>query len=194
MDYGTLKERLVELLGRPAMPLAYSLARTSLDRSLRIVAMEKTVTIAAIDGAIALPDDFIEPQAVKGPSGCFYTPIGYEKAARLGTQNTAPHFVLGAGSLDVTPQPADGAEFSVVYFAKLAELSDDTDTNVALQAAPEAFIYSVLAEHARLIRDGGALQFWEGQAGGKIADANKAAVKARFNGGAIEVTAGGTVV
>lgn len=194
MDYGTLKERLVELLGRPAMPLAYSLARTSLDRSLRIVAMEKTVTIPALGGGLELPEDFIEPQAVKDAGGCFHTPIGYEKLAKFTAGNTAPHFVVGADELTIWPTPADATEFTVVYFAKLAELSDDTDTNVALMAAPEAFIYSVLAHHAKLIRDGGALQFWEGQAAGAISDANRAAVRARFNGGSISVSAGGTVV
>ena len=191
MNCGELKERLLEVLGRPAMPLAYTMARTSLDRSLRIVGMEKTATIAAAGGALPLPADFIEPQSLRDSSGCFYTPISHERMAAAGGE---PEFALGNGVLTLSPSPEDGATFELVYFAKLAELSVDTDENAALTHAPEAFVYSVLAHHAKLIRDGGALQFWEGQAAAAISEANMAATKARFNGGTLEVSPRGTVV
>lgn len=194
MNYGELKERLLEVLGRPAMPLAYTMARTSLDRSLRIVEMEKTVTIEVAGGVLPLPADFIEPQSLQDSSGCFYTPISHERMAAVSGKGGEPEFTLGNGHLTLSTSPEDDTAFELVYFAKLAELSDDADESAVLTAAPEAFVYSVLAHHAKLIRDGGALQFWEGQAAGAIAEANMAATKARFNGGSLEVSPRGTVV
>lgn len=194
MNYSELKERLLEILGRPAMPLAYTLANAALDRKLRILEMENTVTITATAGVLPLPADFLEPQSLKDASGCFYTPCSHEVFASLVGRGGPPKFVLGKSDMALTAAPADGAEFSLVYFGKLATLADGGDTNAALTAAPEAFVYSVLAQHAKLIRDGGALQFWQDEAQASIMDANKAAKAARFNGGALTIEAQGTVV
>lgn len=194
MNYGELKERLLEILGRPAMPLAYTLANAALDRRLRIIAMENTATVIAAGGVLPLPADFIEPQSLKDASGCFYTPTSHEAFASLVGRGGPPKFVIGESNLSLTVTPADGAEFSLVYFGKLTTLAAEADTNAALEAAPEAFVYSVLAQHAKLIRDGGALQFWQGEAQAAIMDANKAAKSARFNGGSLTIEPQGTVV
>lgn len=194
MNYGELKERLLETLGRPAMPLAYTLANESLDRRLRIRAMENTATVIAAGGVLPLPDDFIEPKSLKDASGCFYAPTSHEAFASLVGRGGPPKFVLGESDMALTVTPADGAEFSLVYFGKLAVLSADGDTNAALTAAPEAFVYSVLSHHAKLIRDGGALQFWQGEAQAAIMDANKADKSSRFSGGALTIEPQGTVV
>jgi len=192
MNYGELKERLLEILGRPVMPLAQTMARGMLDRELRIIEMEKTAMIAATGGIISLPDDFIEPQSLQDESGCFYTPISPERMAVVSGEGGKPNFALGNGYMVLSTKPVDGSMFKLVYFSKLDQLSESTDESAALTAAPEAFVYSLLLHHAKLIRDAGAVQTWEGEAMRSIAAANMAATKARFNGGTLEVTPPGT--
>lgn len=195
MDYSILKERALELLGRNAVTLAYDLATSQLNDELRIRGMEKTTTIAASDGEITLPDDFLEAQSVKSVTGGFLKPISHERLVELADDGTPTHYVVGNRVLSLNPAPDDGHEVKIVYFAKLAELTDDSDTNAALDGgALEAYVYTTLAHHARLIRDVVALQFWEAEGAKAVAMANKADLAARFNGGTLEVEPVGTVV
>lgn len=193
MDFATLKEKFLELLGRQAVSLAYDMATAELDRTLRIREMEVTATLVVAGGKISLPADFLEPQSVKNVGGCYLNPISHERLTQTATTGTATHYVVGNGHLALNPAPEDGAEIEVVYFSKNTALVDEADTNAALQGAPEAYVFTALTNHARLIRDTAAVQFWELQALKAVADANRAATAARFNGGTLEVTPVGSI-
>lgn len=195
MDYGTLKERALELLGRNAVTLAFDLASSQLNDELRIRAMEVTTTLTSTNGEITLPADFLEAQSVANVTGGFLKPISHERLVELAETGTPTHYVVGNGVLSLNPAPDDGHEIKIVYFAKLAELADDGDTNAALNGgALEAYVYTTLAHHARLIRDTAALQFWEAEGAKAVAMANKADLASRYNGGTLEIEPVGTLV
>lgn len=194
MDFGTLKARALELLGRNAVELAYELATTDLNDTLRIRGMENTVTIASSGGSIALPDDFIEAQRVRNVGGGFLNPISHERIVAQSATGCPTHYVVEADALTLNPAPEDGHEIEVVYFAKLAPLSVGADTNAALIAALPTYVYTALAHHARLIRDTAALQLWQAEAAKAVTLANSADIKSRFNGGSLEVEPVGEVV
>tara|TARA_R110000744_G_scaffold366192_1_gene475139 strand:+ start:916 stop:1503 length:588 start_codon:yes stop_codon:yes gene_type:complete len=195
MDYGTLKERTLELLGRNAVSLAFDMATSQLDDALRIREMEAVATVAASGGEIALPADFIEAQSVENVTGGFLKPVSHERRVELASTGTPTHYTVGNGTLHLNPAPEDGHEVKIIYFAKLAPLVDSGDTNAALGGgAVDAYVYATLAHHARLIRDVAALQFWEPEAAKAVAMANKSDLASRFNGGTLEVNPVGTVV
>ena len=195
MDYGTLKERALELLGRNAVTLAFDLAASQLNDELRIRAMETTVTLASTNGEITLPADFLEAQSFSNVTGGFLKPISNERLVELAETGTPTHYVVGNGVLLLNPAPSDGHEIKLVYFAKLAELVDDGDTNAALNGgALDAYVYTTLAHHARLIRDTSALPFWEAEGAKAVAMANKADTASRYNGGTLEIEPVGTIV
>lgn len=194
MNFGTLKERAMELLGRNAVTLAYELATSDLNDTLRIRGMEKTVTIAASGGKIGLPDDFIEAQRLQNVGSCFINPISHERLVSQAATGTPTHYVVGNGVAHLNPAPADGHEVELIYFSELNPLVNADDTNAALSEALRAYVYTALAHHARLIRDHAALADWQVEAGKAVALANRAALASRYNGGSIEVTPLGSVV
>jgi len=195
MDFGTLKERALNILGRDAFPLAFDLAASQLNDELRIRAMETTATFVSANGQITLPTDFLEVQSVANVAGGFLKPISHEQLVDLAEAGTPTHYVVGNGILSLNPAPDDGHEIKLVYFAKLADLVNDGDTNAALNGgALEAYVYTTLAHHARLIRDTGALPFWEAEGARAVAMANRADLASRYNGGTLEVEPVGTVV
>jgi len=194
MNFGTLKTRVVELLGRNAFELAYELATSDLNDTLRIRGMEKTVTIAAIGGELPLPADFIEAQQVRNVGGSFLTPISHERMVASSAAGCPTNYVAGDEVLYLNPAPVDGHEIKVVYFAKLAPLVNAGDTNAALEHCVQAYIYTALAHHARLIRDNVALPFWDSEAQKAVALANRADLKGRMNGGTLEAVPSGSVV
>lgn len=195
MDYGTLKSRTKELLGRDALSLSFDLALDQLNKELRIRSMEKTATIAAASGELDLPDDFLAMQSAENvTSSEFLTPIPHERRVELSSSGTPTHYVVGNDTAYLDPKPDDGHEVKVIYYAEIAGLTNDSDTNVALTNALEAYCYTVLAHHARLIRNDKALAFWDGESAKAIATANRADLKARMDGGTIETEPTGTIV
>ena len=194
MDYGTLKERTREILGRDAVTLAFELASSQLNDELRIRGMEVTTTLRSMDGEATLPADFLEAQSVENVSGGFLKPTSHERLIELADTGTPTHYTIGNGLLYLNPVPDDGDIIQIVYFARLAELVDDDDTNAALNGALEAYVYRTLAHHARLIRDTAALQFWEAEGAKAVAMANRADIASRYNGGTLEIQPVGTVI
>jgi len=194
MDFGTLKTRVVELLGRNAFELSYELATSDLNDTLRIRGMEKTVTIAASGGDLALPEDFIEAQQVRNVGGSFLTPTSHERMIASAKNGCPTNYVAGDAVFYLNPAPADGHEVKMVYFAKLAPLVNAEDTNAALDHCLQVYVYTALAHHARLIRDNVALPFWDSEAQKAVALANRADLKGRLNGGTLDAVASGSVV
>lgn len=195
MNFLTLKTRTKELLGRDVFAMAYDLANSQLNDELRIRAMEKTATLTVANGALDLPADFLEMQSVQNVTGGFLKPISHERLVQLSDTGTPSHYVVGNDHLLLNPTPADGHEIKIVYFAKLTDLTEDGDTNAALNGgALEAYVYAVLAQHARLIRDADALPFWEVETAKAVAMANRADLASRYNGGTLEIEPVGTIV
>ncbi len=196
MDYGTLKERIQEMLGRPALTLAYDMANADLSDTLRIRQMETTVVLTATGGSITPPADYVSVQAMTNTDGgTFLNPIPQERFAAVEGTGDPAVYQVGADAIQIKPAPDDGHSITLVYYARLAELTADGDTNAALNGGSlDAFAYSVLSHHANLIRDDAGSAFWAGKAIDSVNNANRAAIKGRFDGGFIDTKPAGTVV
>jgi hypothetical protein len=196
MDYGTLKERIQQMLGRQALTMAYDLASSDLSDTLRIIPMETTVTLTVTGGAITPPADYIAVQSMTNTDGgTFITPIPPERFAAVAGTGAPSVYLVGSSAISLKPAPADGHEVTLVYYARLAELVVDADTNAALDGgALDAFVYSVLAHHATLIRDEAGASFWIAKAVASVNSANRAALRGRYDGGFIATQPAGTVV
>lgn len=195
MDFGTIKVDLRQMLGRDPLALAFTAANDELSKRLRIFAMEITADISATDGNAALPADCEEIQEVYVDSPRSYlTPTTAELAAARGGSGAPCQYIVGNNEIRLTPAPEDGFALKLVYYQALAALTDDTDTNAALQKAPTAFIYSVLAHHSKLIRNHEAANEFAIEAEKAVAAANWSAQRARYSGGTIEPGSAGITV
>lgn len=62
----------------------------------------------------------------------------------------------------VAPSPGPGLQFEVLYYARLAPLSSDNQTNWLTQNAPNAMLYGTLKQTAPFLKDDARLAVWGG--------------------------------
>ena len=192
MDFGTLKLRILGVLGRAALDMAYDVARADLNNKLRVRAMLTTATITRTSGDLPIPDDFIELETIiNTATGETPAPVNFE-TLQAASECSGLMFCLNGGSFIVSH---DVEQITITYYATLTELVNDTDTNVGLNDATiDAYAYSVLLAHARLIRDQEGVQAWGLEADRAITNANRRDGAEMWKGPVVRRTIGRTIV
>ena len=166
-----------------------ALCEKRINRSLRVGAMEKTVTLSPDGtGAVTLPVDYLEFRSVQP------TTAGYEAMTLV-----APDFEVGmyegggvpqrfsiAGSTLQTYPSANGA-VRVIYFAKIPALSVANPTNWLLDAAPDLYLYGSLLEAAPYMEEDARAQVWKTYYDTAMADLKANDVSARYATGRARV-------
>lgn len=183
MNFGSLKSRILALIGRAPNDVVYELVTADINAGLRLRDMEEEVTITEA-AEITLPADFLSivsvyrdtsPRTTIQPS----TP----QALQRGFMPSGPptHYALVDGKMILSPAPDGTSDVVIRYVAKLADLSADADTNAILTKFPSIYVYGALAHHAALIRDAAAAAMYEAQYQ-KAARAAKATDRDRYSG------------
>lgn len=159
MDFGTLKSRLLATIGRAPADVCYEMVTADINQELRLADMEATTTLTEA-ASITLPSDFLEvvsvyrdtdPRRPLRPE----TPQGMHTNHQTSGIPTTYSIVDDAGTKKMQLSPAPNGSENIVlrYFAKLSDLSADTDQNDILTNYPSIYIYGTLAHHNALIRD-----------------------------------------
>lgn len=162
MDFGTLKTRIEALIGRAPADVCYELTTADINQEMRLRVMEATTTIAEAE-TISLPSDFLELVSVYrdvDPRTTLRvtTPQNLHKGHQ--TSGTPGQYAIEDGLIRFSPAPSASENVVIRYYAKLADLSADSDTNDVLDKYPSIYVYGVLAHHAALIRDNEAAATW----------------------------------
>ena len=165
-NYGTLKTNVRSWFSdRSDIPaLVYDLATAELNERLRLVIMESTATLAVSGESTALPADFLEvrhayldknPRVRMDMADVFSKNTDYKSSGEPRTYTIVDGFFL------LNPVP-DGS-YSVVlrYIAKLADFTDDTDTNAVLTTHPALYLYASLKQAAMWAMDAEAAASYE---------------------------------
>ena len=162
MDFATLKSRLLALIGRAPADVCYELVTADINRSLRLQCMAATDTLTEA-ASIALPADFLavidiyratDPRVALQPT----TPQAIH--SQYVSSGTPRFYAIVDGTLLLSPSPDGSEDIELRYYAKLADLSADGDTNDVLTNFPAIYIYGALTHHAQLIRDPDAAGQW----------------------------------
>jgi len=165
MDFATLKSRVLALIGRAPADVCYELVTADINQSLRILAMESTTTLTEA-AEVSLPADFLavidiyrdtDPRTALRPT----VPQAINRSHV--SSGTPTQYAIVNGKLLLNPAPDGSETISLRYYAKLSDLSADTDTNAILTKYPGVYIYGVLTHHAKLIRNIEGAQIWEQQ-------------------------------
>ena len=155
MNFGTLKSRILDLIGRAPADVCYELVTADINQTMRLRAMESTATLVEA-ASIALPADFLEivdlyrdvtPRTTLRPVSPQTLNRNYE------TSGTPSCYAIVDGNILLAPSPSGSENIELRYYAKLADLASDTDENDVLTTYPAIYIYGTLAHHAALIRD-----------------------------------------
>lgn len=189
MDFASLKARILALIGRAPNDVVYELVTADINNGLRIKEMESTTTL--VEGAeVTLPADFLavvdvyrdtNPRVPLQPT----TPQALNRAHN--PSGTPTQYAIVDGKLILNPAPDGTENIKLRYYAKLADLSADGDTNDVLAKFPALYVYGALAHHAALIRDTAAAAVYEAQYQ-KAASIAKASNRDRYSGAPLTPT------
>jgi len=155
MDFGTLKSRILAVIGRAPPAVVYELVTADINQEMRLRVMESTTTIVEA-ATMTLPTDFVEivsvyrdtdPRTVIAPT----TPQTLQRMFE--TSGTPAFYTIVDGSMLLSPSPSGSENVEIRYIASLSDLSADTDTNNVLTKYPSIYVYGALAHHSALIRD-----------------------------------------
>ena len=176
MNFGELKERIGRDTGRTDISqLSYDLATSALSKTLRVRQMERIQILAqAYPAEWTVPADLAAPieVALLDGSGEVVRYLKQQSEAADASIGDTEHYALRAGKLVATPAP-DGASVRLLYYARLADLSADGDTNAALDHYPETYVYEALRQHASLRADMDGMAQWGGMADNAVMQANE---------------------
>lgn len=195
-SYSTLKSSIADFLNRDDLTSVIAtfirLAESRIDRELRHWRQEKR-SLAELDAQYsAIPADYMAPirlQITDNPTS-EVAPISTAQMLQLrGDRNDRvgrpTHYALTAGSLELYPTPDMVYNASLVYYARVAALTDTNTTNWLLTEAPDAYLYGALVHAAPYLKDDARLQVWDGLYGQAITNLNLSAENAKYGGSGI---------
>ena len=155
MDFGTLKSRILAIIGRAPADICYELVTADINHAMRLQCMQATDTLTEA-ASIALPADFIslidiyrdvDPRTVLSPTAPQALNSTFESSG------TPKYYSILDGTITLSPAPDSAEDIIIRYYAKLADLSLDADTNDVLTNYPSIYLYGALTHHSTLIRD-----------------------------------------
>lgn len=166
MNFGTLKSRILAVIGRAPADVCYELVTADINQQLRLSCMETTTTLTEA-ATVSLPSDFLEVVAVYRDTDPRYAlrPTSEQNINRSYVTSGIPReyaIVDNAGTkaMVLNPSPSGSENIELRYYAKLSDLSADSDENDILTLYPSIYVYGVLTHHSMLIRDMQAAQGW----------------------------------
>jgi hypothetical protein len=159
MNLGEFKSLLTRYLKRGDLTDLYNdwVLFTSLriDQQLRLKEQELVDVSVPTDRIWPLPADFIEMRnlssSAHGGTPIRYTTLrGIEAANDLQPGGPIRKYSIYDNTLELIPAPSvdSVAELTMVYFAKLPPLTQDSSTNAVLTAYPNLYLYGCMMEAA----------------------------------------------
>lgn len=189
MTYATLKADvaswLVDLSASGSIPSFIALAEAAIHRDVRVPAMDATASAALAAGVITLPDDFIEVKRLV-IDGYVYTFKPVEVFQQMETDGYATSGSAGRyyTRIGQTLRVLNGgtSTYSLLYVAKFAELSGDSDSNWLLENASDVYLFKSLHYGSAWLRDKAAAESYEAMYQGAVSALSLSERMSQFSG------------
>lgn len=170
-NFGTLKTAIADTLNRDdlasVIPQFVSLAQAQFNRKIR---SHRQITRGSltIDAQFeALPANWLETIRITMDANPIrvLTQISMDDLTRYRTaiDNTtdAPvYFAHNGTDIELFPTPSTSFTAEITYYAKIAALSADADTNWLLTNNPDVYLYSALMHTAPYLKDDARITVW----------------------------------
>lgn len=160
--YAELQSAIADTLNRDdltaTIPTFIRLAEANLNRDVEHWKREKRATVTADSRYTELPSDFHAPIMlhVGGQADPLQPASQNEmmrKRAKYDVANTPRFYALTGGEIELYPTPSEAVTLEMSYKADIPALSDDTPTNWALDAFPDAYLYGALIHTAPYLHE-----------------------------------------
>lgn len=171
-DYTELKAAVADFLLREdltsVIPTFIRLAESRIDRELRHWRQERRSTADLDTQFSAIPTDYMQAirlQITNAPTS-EVQPISTAQMLKMREDRSdrvgrPTHYALTAGALELYPTPDATYASSLVYYGRVAALSDSNATNWLLTEAPDVYLYGALIHSAPYLKDDTRLAVWE---------------------------------
>ena len=191
-NYGELKTSIADFLNRDdltaVIPTFVALAEAQIARDLRHWRQESRVTTTLNERFENLPTDWLEGIHMYLSDGA---QIEYASIAEIGRQKVLTNdtagkprlFTLNSGQIEFFPSPDASYDLTMVYFARIPEMSADTDYNWLMQNYPDVYLYGSLLQSAPYLAEDARIAVWAQLYGAAVKNLGDDSVKARSSGG-----------
>lgn len=190
-NFGTLKTAIADFLNRDdltsVIPQFVGLAQGQFNRKIR---SHRQITRASltIDAQFeALPADWLETIRITMDANPIrvLTQMSMDDLTRYrtGTDNTtdAPvYFSHNGTDIELFPTPSTSYTGEITYYAKIAALSADGDTNWLLTNHPDVYLYGSLVHTAPYLKDDARIAIWAGLLAQAMTEIEEESGAARF--------------
>jgi len=190
-NYGTLKTAIADTLDRQdltaAIPSFVRLAEAQFNRRIRSHRQIARGSLTIDTQFEALPADWLETIRITMDANPIrvltQTSLDDLTRYRTATDNTpnAPVYFAHTGTdIELFPTPSTSYTAQITYYAKIATLSADGDTNWLLANHPDAYLYGALSHSAPYLKDDTRLAVWSALLGQAISEIEEENAAARF--------------
>lgn len=163
--YSQLRSYVEAARGRNDVPTyVYEVANEEINRELRISEMETETTLSATAESVTLPTDLLQIKSIyvdASPRTMLQPLAETSQMMRHDDSGRPAYYSVHADELILMPVPDGTYSLNLRYYARLSNLSDDTDTNDVLGNHLDIYLYGVLKHVAmweRKIEDATAYQ------------------------------------
>jgi hypothetical protein len=190
-NYGTLKTAIADTLNRDdltsVIPSFVRLAEAQFNRRIRSHRQIARGSLTIDTQFETLPADWLETIRITMDANPIrvLTQISLDDLTRYrtATDNTtnAPVYFAHTGTdIELFPTPSTSFTAQITYYAKIATLSADGDTNWLLTNHPDAYLYGALIHSAPYLKDDTRLAVWSALLGQAISEIEQENAAARF--------------
>ena len=190
LDRADLTERVPEFI---------YLGEARIARTLRVRGIEQRSTTPLVSGQeyYSLPTDFLETRNVQINSNPvnvlnYRTPQQTDKEYPYSTSGTPCVFTIIGLEIQLKPIPSSTNNLEIIYFAKLAALSDTNPTNWLTANAPDLLLYGALMEAEAFLVNDPRIEVWGLAFERAMVEWNMQEQKGRYSGSHLEARTGGS--
>ena len=174
------------------IPEFIALCEDTLNKRLRIRAMETRATATVSEEYVSLPSDFLEMrnfQLNTSPKQVlrFVTPEYIDTFWAGSTTGKPKVYTFVGGEIQVAPSPDSSYTAEMDYYAKLDIATDST--NWVLTNSPSVYLYGSLLAAEPFLKNDKRIQVWQERFDRAIADLEMADSRERHSGGSLAIRA-----
>ena len=196
--YSELKSAIADFLDRQdltaAIPTFISAAESQMEKEIRHHRMMRR-SEGQIDSRYSpVPPTWLETIRlhIAGPKSYRLQLTSLDDMLQLRERNDGVagqprHYAHFGENIEVFPTPDGEYDIELMYYEKIARLSDSNTSNWLLEVAPEAYLYGALVHSAPYLKDDARIQTWGALYAGAVAAVNKQANKAKYGGSGIRM-------
>lgn len=196
MNYGELQANVESAMGRSDIPsYVYTLTTAGLnaDPDLRLLEMQSETTLTASAESVSLPADFLSVESVYIDAGGARRRLiaETETAQAVHHDSSGQPYYFSVHNGELTLMPVPDAEYTITlrYYARLADLSADSDTNDVLTNYPQLYMYQAMIHAAMWAQDDEGVVRYSGAYTSAKTLAIKNDIKRRFAGPMVQRSA-----